>query len=614
MATALPISQFPPLPNGTGTAATKGTDLIVATDITQVTPNSPGGTTYKYTQAEVLGFYLNAQGIPSYQAVRVSTTTNLSADYDNGSSGINATLTNNSTQAALVIDGVTMLVNDRVLVQFQSDNTQNGLYYVSTVGSSTTNWVLKRATDFNMPAQIIQYKVVLVNQGSTYAGLFFEETAAGPFTIGSSAITFAQFYAVSLSAILGTANQINVTQSSNTATLSLSSTLQLPGTLQLGGLFNTNGNQITNSLTSGNIPINTNGSGLVVLNSTQGINGVSNDGTLAADSATLVPTQAAVKAYVNTVSGGFSFITPPAIANQATNFAATYNNGTAGVGSTLTQSVAAVVVVDGVTPTLNQYILFSGQTSALQNGLYQITTLGTSMVQAVFTRATSYDTTSEIVPGSLITVTGGNTYGGSVWMETNTVSSIGTDAINFIEFAQPANAFVTLSTTQTVTGSKTLSNVASITFNPSTQGIVGTTMNDSASSGYVGEYISNSNGSGVVITPTTSHSVLSINLTAGDWDVSGTIQGASGNINNAMLVGISTVNNTFATPFYEYSTQLVFVNLPTNDNIIGGATTISTPIARISISSPTTVYLIAQVNNGGGNPTVYPFMRARRVR
>lgn len=618
MATSQVISQFPPLPNGTGSAITKGTDLIVATDVTQPLPNSPGGTTFKYTQAEVLNFYLQSQGVVTYKAVRVSTTSNLNATYASGSvigqPGEGATLTNAGTQAILVIDGVTMLVNDRVLVQFQSSNVQNGIYYVASIGSLTTNWILRRATDFDQPTEIIQYATVLVNQGLTYTGILFQETApwTSLYVIGTNPITFAQYYVASLANILGTANQIVVTQVANTDVISLANPLTFPGEIILGGLLNTNGNSITNSLTSGSIPINTNGAGLVVLNSTQGINGVSNDGTFAADSSTLVPTQAAVKAYVNSTSGGFTFITPPAVANQASNFSATYSNGASGVGATLTQTVAATVVIDGVTLTLNQYALFSGQTAPAQNGLYKLTTLGTGVVQAVFTRATSYDQTTEIIPGSLISVTGGTTYGGSIWMQTNTVTTIGTDPIAFIEFAQPSNAFVTLSTTQTVTGNKTFNSVASITFNPSTQGIVGTVTNDSASAGYVGEYQSNTNA-GTVIPVQTPTEVASLSLTAGDWDVEATIEGQSGQLNNAMIVGINTVNNAFATPFSQYNSQLVIQNL-TNDNILGGNTTLTTPTVRMSLSTTTTVYTIGQLNNGGGSPTIYAYMRARRVR
>ena len=56
---------------------------------------------------------------------------NLTVTYDNGTAGVGATLINAGTQAALVIDGVTMVVNDRVLIYEQTDQTQNGVYTVT---------------------------------------------------------------------------------------------------------------------------------------------------------------------------------------------------------------------------------------------------------------------------------------------------------------------------------------------------------------------------------------------------------------------------------------------------------------------------------------------------
>jgi hypothetical protein len=50
---------------------------------------------------------------------------------------------------ALVIDGVTLSVSDRVLIYQQTNQVQNGIYVVTNVGSGSTNWVLTRAADAN---------------------------------------------------------------------------------------------------------------------------------------------------------------------------------------------------------------------------------------------------------------------------------------------------------------------------------------------------------------------------------------------------------------------------------------------------------------------------------
>ena len=62
-------------------------------------------------------------------------------------SGVGATLTNSGAQAALSVDGVSLSVNDRVMVRLQTTGAQNGVYTVTTVGSGSTNWVLTRAAD-----------------------------------------------------------------------------------------------------------------------------------------------------------------------------------------------------------------------------------------------------------------------------------------------------------------------------------------------------------------------------------------------------------------------------------------------------------------------------------
>lgn len=530
--------------------------------------------------------------------------------------------------------------------------------------------------------------------------------------------------------ITGTSNQINVTNGngvSGNPTLALSSALVLPGTLALGGTFNTAGYAITNSVTDGDVDITTTGAGLFVINGTQGVNGISNDATLSADSSELIPTQAAVKAYADSISAGLTWITPPAVCATTGDLAGyIYANGAAGVGATLTAGSNGAFSADGVSPALNAVVLVRAQTATEENGIYTLTTVGDGSNPAVLTRATNYDEVSEIVPGSAIAVTGGTTYGGSIFVETATVATIGTDPIIFIQSSVPASAFVTIATNQTITGQKTfssaklllagsgsgstvlnasatasgtltlpaatdtlvarattdtltnktisgsantLSNIAvsslangtdgelitwdssgvattiavgtsgyvltsngagqeatweaptvpadftcsSITFSPTTEGIVGTTAADNCDPGFVGEYIEDVNSAGTVITAGVPTTVSSITLTAGDWDVQASIQCFGTNINNAYLCGVSTTDNTFESPFFQYGGQTVITNT-SQINILGGNTTCTSPMVRINVSTTTTVYCVAQINNGGGSPTVYGMTRARRMR
>lgn len=183
------ISQLPPLPNGTGSGTPKGTDLTPGTDTTDTT-EAASGTTKKYTRSAEFNYYLTAQGYTTLAACRLATTTALTVVYANGALGVGATLTNAGAMAALTIDGVATAVGDRILVKNQASSLQNGIYTVTAIGSGVVNWVMTRATDYDQAAEVAEDQVVLINQGTVSAGLAYQQTSPGPFTIGTSAITF----------------------------------------------------------------------------------------------------------------------------------------------------------------------------------------------------------------------------------------------------------------------------------------------------------------------------------------------------------------------------------------------------------------------------------------
>jgi hypothetical protein len=140
---------------------------------------------------------LVSSGIHFHAPVRVESPTSLTATYNNGSSGVGATLTNAGTQVALAIDGVTLSLNDRVLIYTQTDPVENGIYYVSNVGSGSTNWVLTRATDADSyeiasPNGLSEGSSVYVQQGATGAGELYTCNTTGTIVFGTTAITFVQ--------------------------------------------------------------------------------------------------------------------------------------------------------------------------------------------------------------------------------------------------------------------------------------------------------------------------------------------------------------------------------------------------------------------------------------
>ena len=143
---------------------------------------------------------LAASGIHYHEPVFVESPNsagNLNATYNNGTSGVGATLTNAGTQVALTIDGVLMTIGKRVLIYNQTNQFENGVYTVTTVGTASTNWVLTRATDADTystfsPNSLGQGDAFFVTNGNTGAGETYICNTVGTITFGTTAITFAQ--------------------------------------------------------------------------------------------------------------------------------------------------------------------------------------------------------------------------------------------------------------------------------------------------------------------------------------------------------------------------------------------------------------------------------------
>lgn len=135
-----------------------------------------------------------AQGISVQGACRVGTTGALTVIYDNGAAGVGATLTNDSTQDFISLDGVSLDSGDRVLVKNQASTFQNGIYIVTNIGSGATNWILTRATDYDLVSQINPGDLVIITAGTTLSKSSWIETAIVT-AIGTDPIVFVQFSA-----------------------------------------------------------------------------------------------------------------------------------------------------------------------------------------------------------------------------------------------------------------------------------------------------------------------------------------------------------------------------------------------------------------------------------
>lgn len=198
---------------------------------------------------------------------------------------------------------------------------------------------------------------------------------------------------------------------------------------QIGNIKIYSDNQITSQETNGNINLITNGSGVIDIHNTR-ISGVADPQG---------PYDAANRSYVDAVANGFHVHTPAQVATHAnlatiTGDTVTYNNGTDGVGATLTLDTA-ITAIDGITYLTSNFpdgsrIIVKDEDNAAHNGIYTINTAGT-----ILTRATDFDTAVEIGGGDFIFVEHGDIYGSTGWVQVEDVDVVGTHTVIFSQFA-----------------------------------------------------------------------------------------------------------------------------------------------------------------------------------
>jgi hypothetical protein len=172
--------------------------------------------------------------------------------------------------------------------------------------------------------------------------------------------------------------------------------------------------------------------------------------------------QVATKQYVDTlVSSGITFHAPVKyeVPNTTGNLTATYNNGTAGVGATLTNAgTQAAFAPDGPTASPSDRVLIYNQTNAFENGVYTVTTVGSGSTNWVLTRATDADSYGLKDPdalgnGDAFFVSSGDTGAGETYVcNTPGVITFGTTNITFVQISSTqiysAGTGLTLSGTQ----------------------------------------------------------------------------------------------------------------------------------------------------------------------
>jgi hypothetical protein len=432
----------------TGDVTGSGTGSFAAT---LATVNSNIGT-FNGTTVNGKGLTTAMAPLGRLKSVRAATTVDLgSITYNNGSSGVGATITNAGAQVTLSIDSVNLNVGDRICVKNQGTAFQNGIYSVTNAGSGSTNWVITRTSDYDnsTAGSVFEGTETVVSEGSTNAGVLCIMTSQSPITIGSSGLIW---IVNSASSIVG-GYVSSVSNSDGTLTIS-PTTGAAVASIALGHANSWSGQQtFTNPI-------------------------------VGTQSASDNSTKGASTAYVTTaVNNAIAGVNPAVAVQYATTAAGdtsalTYSNGVSGVGATLTGANNATTSIDGHTFVVGDVgitrVLVKNDTqspSGAFNGVYLFTALHTVGTGDIFTRALDYDMPSDINNTGAIPVISGTANANTSWVETAAIVTVGTDPLSFTQFSLNPTTLATLTGTQTLTNKRITKRVSSLSAGSATPAI-----------------------------------------------------------------------------------------------------------------------------------------------
>lgn len=318
-----------------------------------------------------------------------------------------------------------------------TNGTQNG---ISVTYDDSSNAISFNVNDPTITISgDVDGSATMTNLGNTDIAVTLDTVNANVGTFGSTtqipSITVDGKGRVTAVSTNSVATNLSIAGDSGTDTVDL-----LSDSLTVSG-----GTGITTTVTNNTVSVDID-STVATLTGTQTLSNKTLGSTLDANSNTISnladpvqPQDAATKSYVDTVAAEGLHVQDGADVGTTATLAVisggtvTYDNGTAGVGATLT-TTGSFATIDGVdlsTFTEPIRVLVKDEVNQAHNGIY-ILANSTSLVM---TRDTLFDSDPEIQGGDFVFVVNGTVNGGTGWVQTATVDVVGTDAIDWAQFS-----------------------------------------------------------------------------------------------------------------------------------------------------------------------------------
>jgi hypothetical protein len=288
------------------------------------------------------------------------------------------------------------------------------------------------------------------------------------------------------------------------------------------------------------------------------------------------------KAYADAIASGIHFHEAVDLATTAALPANTYNNGTSGVGATLTANANGALSVDSTLTVAANRILVKNEVTQANNGVYTVTQVGSAGTPYILTRATDFNTAgtgvNQIDEGDFFLVTSGTVNVNTAWVQqTAPPIVIGTTALVFQQFAAPI----------TYTAGTGLNESPTYTFNIATTGVSAATYGSASTSATIAV-----NAQGQITSA--SNTTIAINGT----QVSGNITGQAGSVANALTAGTyltsggtydGSAARTFAVDATDANTASKVVARDVSGNFAAGTITATLSGAATSAGTATNI-------------------------